>query len=537
MAAFAWGYLAFAMSVNTLLVTVFVAPWGVLLALPTILLAWAAKRALPKKINYDHITGLSLGKGIDLDNPDKPKIVPVILEDEALNLGFLAIGGPKSGKTVAAIVVLLYITQKRQEGWAYFEGKGDKDIYQQCVSCGAVPDKFFSSELPSTDTLNVFSGPTESVIDRLTQVLIISDSEYYKTAQRAALRAVVPLIKALDKPAILRDLYVVFSRDEAAQYVINLAKEQGVAADTIEVANAFFSLDAETRKNDINGLLTRMSLFVTGGIADRLNAYAPTLDMEQASKENLRVYLHMPYTNMAKDIGILLTEQVGVISQNRQLYESNRTPWPLLFDDWGSFFYSNIGPITARCRSAKMPVSFLFQSKGQTDRVEHGNHFTTEVTDNIGGLFVLRVNGNDTAKWAAQQFGEYESKSLNVTDNKQHASQGRSTRWEPRIQPSTLKNLNAGEAMISCLVSGENGASENKRYKARFPLPDFSTADSIDWPVVEAGIPNDECEGLHLWRDFMDRDRLAQLQQEILSEAVAGTDIPVQQPQPMVTDI
>lgn len=519
MKVFVWGFLGLTVLVDSMLMAVFASPVYAGLAGVSAFMLWRAKKAIPAP-EIREVKGFALGHGIDLDNPDTPEKVPnVVLEDKALNLGFLAIGGPGSGKTVAGIGMLEYFTKTRAEGWAYWEGKGDKDIYQQCMACGARPDKFFSSELPHTDTVNVVSGPIENVIDRLTQVLIVSESDYYRNAQRAALRAVMPLLDAIGAPFILRDVYVAFNNAEAGQYLLNLAREKGVAPDVITVASDFYNMDEDQRKNDINGLLTRMQLFVTGAATDRLNAYEPTLDMETAAKENKRVYLHMPYTHMAKDIAILLTEQVGVIAKNRQLYESMRTPWPQVFDDWGAFFYPNIGAITARCRSAKMPVSYLFQSKGQTDRVESGGHFTTEVTDNIGGMFVLRVNGTESAKWAAEQFGEYESTEFGASENSNYAGQTLGTRDKARLKGDVLKNLDAGEAYISCLISGEGGKSWNKRYKARFPLPDFSTADGYDWPVIELGTPNDECEGLQLWRDFMNQDRLKKLKKDIVESA------------------
>jgi len=510
--------IAFTCTVNAVIGMVYVNATASLWLVPTVAVLWLAIRLRPPA-DIKNVIGLELGFGWDLENPDTPKRIRVTLEDKALNLGFLFIGGPGSGKSVAALCKLQYLSQIRNCGWVYWEGKGDKDIYQKAMSCGAAPTKFFSTELPHTDTVNVVSGPTESVIDRLTQVLIVSESDYYRNAQRAALRAVVPLVKSLNKPVILRDLYVVFKNEEAAHYVLTMARQQGVAADVIEVAAQFFAIDEEQRMNDINGLLTRMSLFVTGDIAERLNAYEPTLDLDEAARAGQRVYLHMPYTVMARDIAIMLTEQVGVIAKHRQLYDSERPPWPQLFDDWGAFFYSNFGPITARCRSAMMPVSFLFQSRGQTDRVDGNRIFTTEITDNIGGMCIFRVNGYESAKWAAEQFGEYETAEFSASENTRASGHNLSTRQAQRVRADTLKNLDSGEAYISCLVSGEGGRSANKRYKARFPLPDFSRANAFDWPSITHERNNNDCEGLHLWRDFMNRDRLAALRREVIEEA------------------
>lgn len=467
-----------------------------------------------------NVEGLDLGQGVDIEDPDLPVKTRVVLEHKALELGFLAIGGPGSGKSIGALVVLQFFSQVRKIGWVYWEGKGDKDIYQKACASGSRPDKFFSSELKGTDTTNVVSGPTEAVVEALTQTLITSESDYYRNAQREALRAVVPLLKAIGKPIILRDIYVALKVEEAAHYAIQLAEKSKVAPEVIEVARQFFEKDAAARANDINGLLTKMSLFVTGDIAERLNDYTPSLDLVEAAANGLKVYMHLPYSALSKDIAIMFTEQIGVIAKHRQLYDDERITWPQLFDDWGAFFYPNIGPITARCRSAKMPASYLFQSKGQTDGVDKAGIFTTEVTDNIGGFISFRINGQGTATWVAEQFGTYESKELSATDNSSYAGQNISTQEKPRIRGDVLKGLNAGEAYISCLISGEGGRSQNKRYRARFPMPDMTGAKDITWPEFPPRTRNVSTEGLNLWHDFMDKDRLAQLKKQVINDAL-----------------
>lgn len=475
---------------------------------------------LGKKENSIIVTrGLALGMGVDIDNPEAPIKTNVILEEKALDLGFLAIGGPGSGKSIGTIIAIIYFTMVRKIGWLYWEGKGDKDIFQTLCASGGTPDKFFSSELPESDTTNVVSGSIDAVIEALTQTLITSENEYYRNAQREALSAVVPLLKKIGQPIILRDIYVALKVEDAAQYVMNLARERGVSHDVIEVARQFFSKPPEEIATNVNGLLTKMSMFCTGDIADRLNDYNPTLDFVEASKNGLKVYLHLPYSSIAKDIAIMFTEQIGVIAKQRQLFDDVRTPWPQLFDDWGAFFYPNIGAITARCRSAKMPVSFMFQSKGQTDRVEMGGYFTTEVTDNIGGFISFRINGSDTAKWVAEQFGTFESAELSASDNSNGQGQNVSTQEKPRVKPNDLKNMNAGEAVISCLVSGDKGRSQNKLYRARFPFPEvLCDPKTVTWPNIEKNEAGNN--GLNLWEKFMNKNKLEQLKQEVAENAL-----------------
>lgn len=508
-------------TLDLLLLTTYVTGYALLLLPLPAFLFFLAKQIKPTQRELV-VTGWRLGKGLDLENPDRPKVADVVLEDKALDLGFLGMGGPGSGKTIAAIGLLHYLTHQRKGGWVYWEGKGDLDIYQKLVSCGATPDRFFSSELEFSDSVNVLNGPVDSVIDRISRALIASESEYYGNAQRSALRRVVPLLKSLGTPVALRDLYVVLMMQDAAMYVLNIARERGVKADIIEAARQFFSIDEKDRKAQIHGLLNRMDLFVTGRVADRLNAYQPSLDLAVAAKQGLRIYMHLPYTQMARDIAIMLTEEIGVIATHRQLYESHRVSWPQVYDDWGAFFYDNFGPITSRCRSAKMPVSFLFQSRGQTDKVDGNRIFTTEITDNIGGMFIFRVNGQDTAEWAARQFGTYETRE--VSHSTAHHGENIQTLEKPRVRGDHLKDMDAGEAVISCLLAGEKGRIDNKRYKVRFPLLDFKDADQVSWPHIVPAQDNAAVEGLHLWRDFMDRDRLADLKERVVEEAEKAAD-------------
>ncbi len=494
-----------------------------LLFLPSIGLVVIARKTKKSVEKLVAVEGLDLGMGEDIENPDNPSVVRVFLEKSAIYLGFLFVGGPGSGKSIAAIRLLLYFTEVAKHGWIYFEGKGDLDIYQKNVACGNSPDKFFSTELESTDTTNITSGKAEDVIELLTKTLIRTENEFYKNEQSAALSDVVYLLKSLDIPVNLRDIYVTLKVDGAGDHVMALAKEKGARQDIIETARQFFDQEPEKRNEYIKGLLTNMGRFVTGDIADRLNEYNPTLDLEIAAKENQKVYMHMPLTEVAKSVATMFTEQLGVIAKNRQLYQKVRTPWPINFDDWGAFFYEGFGPITARCRSAKMPCSFFFQSKGQTDKVEAGHVFTTEILDNIGGLIGLKVNGIFTAELVSKQFGMYETTELSA--NSQRSGENVNVAEKPRVRADKMKDLDSGECYIDTVVTGSGGRSQNRRFKARFPMPDFPNADNIEWPVIEEQKIKNRVVGLNLWEEFMNRDRVAKLEEEVVAESIGSAQV------------
>jgi hypothetical protein len=482
-------------------------------------------------INEKKVKGMSLGDGLNLADPSNPIKMPVILDDNALNLGMLFMGSPGSGKTVAAARIKQHFVNTRENsGFAYFEGKGDFDIYQMDVAAGVNPDYFFSSELESSDTMNLISGDVSNVIDYLSRILVGSESEYYGAAQVAAIRKTLPLLMALPVPVNLKDYWTLLTVDEAAQHVILQAEEIGCDPDVVSIAKDYFGFNLQDPKdfnshqkerlNEINGMLNKLYPFVSGFLSERLNSYNPTLDLAKAVKENKRLYFHLPLTEMSYAIATIVTEQMGGIAKSRQLdTDKNFNSFPMLFDDWGAFFYDNFGPITARCRSAAMPVSFFFQSRGQTDSVKSGGIFTTEITDNIGAFVSLRINGADTAKWVSSQFGEYEAFVMSKSDSTISQGESMQINEKPRVRPDELRDLNKGECFINIFVTGDKGAMSNRRYKARFPMPEIVNPLPPKWPVIESNSNND-VEGLGLWSQFMDIDKIAELKQSIVNDAL-----------------
>lgn len=507
--------------IDSLLYSYFVVWWGIFLLVPVGGLIWLIyKLNLTEDIKEKNITGWYVGKGLDITNPDEQKNVGVTFDENSLDLGSLFIGGPGSGKSMTVAAFVQWLCEKIvPNGYSFFDGKGDFDIYQLHIQSGARPDYFFSSELKSSDTINVMSAPTEAVVDYLSRVLIKSDNPYYGPAQQAALRKVIPLLKAFDVPCNLKDLWAILTVREAAEHLIELGEKQEVDRDILSNAKQYFSQDETERLKTIDGMLNVLFPFVSGFLKDRVNAYEPTLDIKSAVNQGKRVFYHLPLSQSALEVSIMITEMLGVVAKDRQLDVSKERPLhPLLFDDWGKFIYGNFGPITARCRSAQMPVSFTFQSSAQTDAVEYGGIFTKEITDNIGAFISLRVNGITTSKWVAEQFGTYETTQVGKSEQSDSNRSSVNFIELPRVRPDSIRDMDAGEAYVNIFASGEAGRLQNKRYKLRFPMPSVRELKPSNWPVIPEGRPNDDCQGLHLYRDFMDEDQLKERKRQAVIE-------------------
>lgn len=475
--------------------------------------------------------GWHLGPALELSNPERAaRVDDAIIAPEILNLGLLFIGGPGAGKTESATLGFIKAMPAHSPGcgWVYFEGKGDIDIYKKCVAMGCAPRHFFSSELPGSDTINLFAGEAHDVVDRLCKVLIgeTASTSFYSDEQRAVLARVIPLLRCLPEPTNLRDLYVALSVEDAGNELLRRAAHAGAPVVDIELARTWFAQPIGARLKNVSGLLNRLFVFVNGPYADRLNAYQPDIEISRAIEANESIYLHLPLTAFAKDVAIAIIETFGVEARKRQLSGTeNLKMYPQLFDDWGAFFHMGFGPYSARCRSASMPLSFGFQSRAQLDAV--GASFADELDDTIATKIILRVQGAATSEYAVTLLGEYETHELGTSETSAgEGSRGTHLRYaqRPRIEPRQLRELQAGEAYISTLTTLETKML-NPLWKLRLPLPEFPGWQQVAMPPARS---HEEGNGLSLWTRYMNPAQLAQIHAEVQtviakSEAGAAT--------------
>lgn len=453
--------------------------------------------------------GWSLGSAVELSNPDQPVTqAKAMISGDVLNLGLLALGSPGAGKTESVMLGYLSAMEEHspRSGWAFFEGKGDTDIYKKCVAMGRAPDHFFSSELPGSQTTNLFVGEAHDVIDRLGKILIgtSKNTSFYSDEQRAVLSRVIPLLRCLPVPTNLRDLYVALCVEDAGAELMRRARAAGVSAVDISLAKQWFDEDFEKRVKNIAGLLNRLFVFVSGPYADRLNAYHPDIDINRVIEGRRSIYFHLPLTDFSRDVAIALIELFAVEARKRQLGGTEGLArYPLLFDDWGAFFHDGFRPFSARCRSAAMPLSFGFQSRAQLEAVSPT--YADELDDTIATKIIMRVQGEATADYAVRLLGHYDANDLSTSHAQNRSSANLSMLRSERIEPRNVRELQAGEAFVSTLANS-GGRTVNPLWKLRFPLPDFSGWKDVPLPSAHEHVAGD---GLHFWNRYMNPGALA----------------------------
>ncbi len=468
--------------------------------------------------------GWNIGDAIELSNPNAPYLVPgAVLPDAYMGLGALCLGSPKAGKTES---MLLGILDQMAgfwpgSGYAVFEGKGDIDIYKKKVASSGAPDFFFSSELPGTHTVNLMEGEAGDVVDRLSHSLIghTQSTSFYSDEQLAKLLLVVPILKGLGKPVNLRDLYTAVAVEDAETDLLRQAKAANADPVALSMYESWIkSEDHEKRRNVLQGLLNRLFPFVYGPHTDRLNAYAPDINVADIVGQGRSVYFHLPLTKFSKTVAVALVEMFNVEARRRQLAGADGSkPFPLFMDDWGDFFHENFDPFSARCRSAAMPLFFSFQSLGQLESVSPT--FKDILDDTIANKIVLRVMGDSTSHYAVRLMGEYERTELGSSDLDGRDGVSFMNRMVPRTTSQDFKQLRPGEAYISTLID-VRGDTINPIFKTRLPLADFSGWQDIAMP--HPGRTQPEGKGLNFWAKYMDANAMAAIQAE--AERIANPE-------------
>lgn len=459
-------------------------------------------------------SGWHIGEGEEITDPERPVAMPrIVIPSKTLGLGVLGIGSPGAGKTESLMIGLLhhYSSLEDRIGWAAFDGKGQIDVFQKAVAVGAAPDFFFSSELPGSHTINLMDGNPEDVADRLSKVLIGESfsTTFYADEQRSVLLTVIPLLLGLGLRANLRDLYVALSHEDAGRELLLLAQQRGVDEAVYRAASAWYEMDFGTRVANIKGMLNRLFVFVSGPYADRLNDYYPDIDLVRDVEEGRRIYFHLPESRFSKDVAVMVIEQLASIAKRRQQDDLEKARlYPLLFDDWGALFHPGFKPFSARCRSAKMPLSFFFQSRAQLQDVSPT--YETELDDNIATKVLMRINGQDTAELGARLMGTYETREVGLSFLGDHDGTSINVRETGRLRPADFKALDPGEAFVSTLVTVD-GDTRNALYRTRFPRNVLDGWADVPVPSSSKPVVDYMEDGLNFWRRFMTPEQVQTL--------------------------
>lgn len=461
-------------------------------------------------------SGWMMAEGTEISDPDAPKKVRVVLEEHMIKKGILAYGSPDSGKTTTLLIGYLHYlsTMLPGTGWLAADGKGDKDMYAYLVATGVEPDFFLSTVAPESDTINLLGSndayeATEIAVAVLLDADRKGDSVFYQEAEENHLRAAIPVLKDRENlggpPLTLRELLAFTLDFKCAEEVLNEAVQRNDRVETIAKLRYWHNLKPKDRLGPLKGLIQRLEIMATSPGSDRWNDPYPSLNLEDAINQSKKIFLHLPFSPMAKKLSVAITELILFAANRRQIEGGKKAQlFATLWEDWGGFMNANWANIVSRTRSANMSASFSFQSLDQTDVVR----ISKQLDDSILTKFVFSVDGVDSAKRCAEMLGTYESVQVSVSDRTGTRFDGTNTSVvrKPRITEEDIWSLAKGEAYLITRSADDEGRVQKRFYRVRPPLvKTLMDPDSISWPSIthECGL------GDGLWANYIERKTIS----------------------------
>ena len=420
----------------------------------------------PVCITTQKITEIKVGERIK----DKH---PVYLSDKKRCDQVQALGSTGRGKTES--VILPWIIQdfrKKKNPVILIDGKGDPVIArrfkQYCETSENKTDIFvFDPMDKNTCVLNPLKwGTPLQITDRVMSSFEFSDP-YYKGIQSEGLLTVVSLIQEVEKEVTFQKI------DQAirgVEYLTELSNETKSVALKSRARTMMAQKESE-RLSNFSGLLSQLSPFVTGEIAELVNGV--NVSGKKSVKRELSLTKVMTgdmshpqaaliliptliYQEAGRAIGKMLLQEIAYCVGMRSS-KGEQNPFTSVFlDEFSSFAYLGFDQILNKARSANVAMHLSHQSMGDLEKVSPD--FAKILNTNTNVKCLLGLNDPDTADFFARHMGTLTStkfterhEEVNTLFGTKDERTGQKSMRDAeiyKIHPNRLKNLTAGEGVI-----------------------------------------------------------------------------------------
>lgn len=212
------------------------------------------------------------------------------------------------------------------------------------------------------------------------------------------------------------------------------------------------------RKQKLAGLISQLSPFAVGEIADLVNGGVDEVLIHQVLKEGTTSILIMSiptlkYQQIGHQLGKLVLQELAWSVGEREKNEYNNF-CSVFLDEFSEFVYPGFVRILNKARSAKVALHLSHQSMSDLSQVSPD--FAMSINTNTNIKCILGLNDPDTADFYARHLGT-------VTTNKiteqieeggffnQYDQTGRGSSREVesyKVHPNLLKELFNGEGVL-----------------------------------------------------------------------------------------
>lgn len=418
-------------------------------------------------------------------------------------LGIAATGGGKSN----FLNIVLKQQMMRGGGCIHIDGKNSDDSIKEFLTLARQHDRWQDVRIINIDnaknsnTYNpMLRGDSEQLVSRI--MLLLSGGggdSFFRSQAGNGLRAIISLLKDMNLPFSFADLQALMSNEAGVRHLLKNAPQNTRGYNDFKMfmdqlmdydpRQGTRVLSDKKRQHAFGDLLGKISSYGSGAeVRDVLNVYNPEVDLLQAMRENLLVYVALPMlakpetaTDFAK---IFLSDLLTAVGQLQNIPPGER-PNPtflVLMDEFSSYAIPSLAPLFEQARSANICLFPFIQTISSLSDEKRGLSidFKNKIMGNTWNKIAFKLEDSDSREEMSRIAGEMlkEERSVSYTENIQFASgeedasmlrtsgRGRGTSQQVKmeynaiVRPEDFRALVPGEAVFI----GKDGV-----YKLRVP--------------------------------------------------------------------
>lgn len=403
-------------------------------------------------------------------------------------LGIAATGGGKSN----FLNLILKQQMMRGGGVIHIDGKNNKDAIREFLTLAKQHNRWHDVRIINIDDASLSNtynpllrGDAEELTTRIMLLIGSGGDSFFRSQASKGLGAISGLVKKMGIPFSFTDLSVLMGSDGALRYLLREGpKDTREYFDYKMFFDQLLEVDRRTGamqvaekklQHTFGDLLGRLSAYARGQARDVLNAYNPEVDLLQAIRENLLVYVALPMLSKAEvatDFAkIFLSDLRTAVGQLQNVPPEERpTPTFLcLMDEFSSYAMPTLAPLFEQARSANVCLFPFIQTVSSLSDKEKGLSidFAQKIIGNTWNKisFVLKdpesceqmskIAGQHLKEFVSQSFSEnigfasgQQDASMLLTSNRGRGySKSTRVEYDAIARPEDFGNLKVGEAI------------------------------------------------------------------------------------------
>ena len=295
-------------------------------------------------------------------------------------LGIAATGGGKSN----FLNLILKQQMMRGGGAIHIDGKSSKEAALEFLNLARQHDRWQDVRIiniADPDFSNTYNpllrGDQDEVTSRIMELIGNKGDPFFRGQAARGMRAIAGILKVIGKPYNFGDLNVLMTNEVAMRQLLEDAPKSTKEYSDFKIFfDQMTEIDPKTGKQKLNAsklqhtfgdLSSRLHSYYVGTAGRVLNSYAPEVDLYQAIKENLLVYVALPMLNkreaaidFAKFFISDLKTAIGQIQNDK--YKPHPT-FLTLMDEFSSYAQPSLAPVFEQARSANVCLSLIHISE------------------------------------------------------------------------------------------------------------------------------------------------------------------------------